>query len=96
VVEPRQLQVATIVTAAKSDDAQAHPTQGTRVMLSDGSELTGVVGITLRADVNSMWTAIIEVMPQVVPSITANAEVKVIDITALKDSSRQYATVSAD
>jgi hypothetical protein len=92
----KHVRVATIIPAPQKDGNASHPTQGTRVLLSDGSELDGVVSITLSAAPNGLWAATIEVMPQVVPSITANAEVKVIDITALKDESRQYAAVSAD
>ena len=88
--------VATIIPAPPKDGNSCHLTQGTRVLLDDGSELDGVVSITLSAVSNGLWSATIEVLPQVVPSITANAEVKVIDITALKDESSQYAAVSAD
>ncbi|WP_341520723.1 hypothetical protein AABC73_20580 [Pseudomonas sp. G.S.17] len=92
----KRVRVATIIPAPQRDGNSCHMTQGTRVLLDDGSELDGVVSITLRAEPNGLWAATIEVMPQVVPSITANAEVKVIDITALKDESREYAAVAAD
>ena len=38
-------------------DGKATSTQGTRVMLGDGSELSGVTKIVLTAEVNSIWQA---------------------------------------
>lgn len=43
----------------------ATPSQGTRVFLSDGSELQGVFRVELTADVGGLWRGVIHVYPQV-------------------------------
>jgi hypothetical protein len=46
---------------------------GTKVMLSDGSELTDVTSITLTALPGNTWQATITVRPQRIEPITAQA-----------------------
>jgi hypothetical protein len=43
--------------------AGVHHANGTKVLLDDGSYLEGVKSITLKAEVNQPWKAIIEVHP---------------------------------
>ncbi|HEY0290704.1 MAG TPA: hypothetical protein VGC62_27485 [Pseudomonas sp.] len=94
--DSKQLKIATIIPAPTKDGSGCHLTQGTRVLLSDGSELSGVISINLSAEANGVWTALIEVHPQVIPTITAVADIREVDITALQDESRVYAAVAAD
>lgn len=84
---PNKLQVATIIPGEKSSDTSVHLARGTKVILSDGSELSGITGITLRADAGGLWKAWIEVYPQIVPIINAQAEV---EVAGLDDEYRQY------
>lgn len=37
------------------------PTRGTRVILNNGAELSGITGITIKACVQGVWTAKVEV-----------------------------------
>ncbi len=55
--------VVSIVPKIKSDDGRFHLTQGTQVLLDDGSCLEGVTKITLVAEVGMPYKAIIEVLP---------------------------------
>jgi hypothetical protein len=81
-------------------------TQGTKVLLEDGSELEGVYRIVLRAEVNDIWTAEIHCHPSMA-EITAWASVHSdkpnwwsrlwsklkggdIDVTKLDSGSREY------
>lgn len=89
------LKVATIIPGEKADGSSFHPAQGTKVVLSDGSELTGVTGITLRAEVGGIWKAVIEVYPDRVLAITADAEAHVVEATAMSDECRRYALITA-
>lgn len=82
--DAKTLRVATIAPGPQSDPNSPHLTRGTKVILSDGSELGGVTGISLRADPDGLWKAIIEVWPHEVPSI-------MVEVTALADEHRQYA-----
>lgn len=54
--------VVSIVPAQSNSDG-CHRANGTRVLLSDGSELKGVAKVTLVAEVGELWKAIIEVHP---------------------------------
>ena len=55
--------VVSIIPPQKEGDKHAHLAQSTKVLLDDGSYLEGVVSITLKAEVNHPWKAIIEVYP---------------------------------
>ncbi|KPZ25711.1 hypothetical protein NLO83_04310 [Pseudomonas tremae] len=85
------LKVATIAPGPQSHPGSPHLAQGTKVILSDGSELTGVTRITLRAEAGDVWKAIIEVHPQTVQIIAAEADTCVVDCTSLNDERRRYA-----
>lgn len=65
--------VATIIPAASLSPNSPLPTMGTRVMLSDGSELTGITSITMTAEPCGVWKATITVMPHRVEPITVDA-----------------------
>ncbi|KGS16302.1 hypothetical protein [Pseudomonas coronafaciens] len=71
--DAKTLKVATIIPGPQSRPDGPHLVQGTKVILSDGSELSGVTGVTLRAEPNGLWKATIEVFPHEVPTITALA-----------------------
>lgn len=82
--DTKTLRVVTIVPGPQESPNAPHQAQGTKVILSDGSELGGVTGVTLRADVGGLWKAIIEVYPHEVPTF-------MVEVTALADEDRQYA-----
>ena len=65
--------VPTIIPAASLHPTSPVPTMGRRVMLSDGSELTGITSITMTAEPGGVWKATITVMPHLVDPITAEA-----------------------
>ncbi|KPC32538.1 Uncharacterized protein ABJ99_4561 [Pseudomonas syringae pv. cilantro] len=71
--DTKTLKVATIIPGPQSNPNGPHLAQGTKVILSDGSELSGVAGVTLRAEAGGLWKATIEVYPREVPTITALA-----------------------
>lgn len=50
-------------------------TQGTKVLLADGSELGGITKITLTADINDVWRAQIEVIPSMNAMAGVEAEI---------------------
>lgn len=77
--DSKRLNVATIIPGQPNEGSSVHMANGTRVMLSDGSELSGVVSVTLRAEAGGVWMASIEVRPAVVPSINVQAETHVVD-----------------
>lgn len=93
--EESPLRVATIIPGPKSSPGVAHHTKGTKVILSDGSELSGVTRITLHAEVNDVWRAVIEVYPDTVQVIAAEANTCVVEVTALSDEQRRYAMAKA-
>jgi hypothetical protein len=89
--EVSQLKVVTIKPGPASGGGVAHHTKGTRVILSDGSELSGVTRITLHAEPNDVWKAVIEVYPETVQVVAAEATTCVVEVTALSDEQRRYA-----
>lgn len=91
----KSLAVATIVPAPKNSPDSAHQAMGTKILLSDGSELGGVTSVVLKASVESgVWEAVITVLPREIPTVGANAEFVELDVSDLKDESRQYARVA--
>ncbi|WP_236247808.1 hypothetical protein [Pseudomonas mosselii] len=92
--QSKSLAVATIVPAPQKSPGGAHAVMGTKVLLSDGSELGGVMSVELKASVDSgVWCAVITVLPREIPQVTAEAQVVEVDVSSLKDESRQYARV---
>lgn len=73
--QANSLSVVTILPALSQNLSQAQPVQGTKVILSDGSELTGITGLTLTAKAGGVWEATITVLPKVIQSVVVNAEV---------------------
>lgn len=73
--QANSLSVVTILPSPSQSPNQAQPAQGTKVILSDGSELTGITGLTLTAKAGGVWEANITVLPKVVQSVVVNAEV---------------------
>uniref|UniRef100_A0A7C1X4M6 Uncharacterized protein n=1 Tax=Pseudomonas graminis TaxID=158627 RepID=A0A7C1X4M6_9PSED len=86
-----QLKVVTISPGPASAGGMAHHTKGTKVILSDGSELSGVTRITLHAEPKDVWKAVIEVYPETVQVVAAEATTCVVEVTALADEQRRYA-----
>ena len=93
--------VATIIPSASLNPNSPQPTMGTRVMLSDGSELEGVTSITMTAEPGGVWKATITVLPHNVEPITAEVMVvestealapgeQLLDITSVADRVRRY------
>lgn len=91
----KSLAVATIVPAIKSHPDSPHPVMGTKVLLSDGSELNGVMSVELKASVESgVWHAVITVLPREIPTICANTRFVEVDISDLKSTAREHARVA--
>lgn len=67
----------TIKPATYEGGAACLKTNGTQVVLEDGSVLSGVTKITLTAEVNSVWTAEIEchVEPPLLEGVLAQIKV---------------------
>ncbi|MEN5032940.1 hypothetical protein [Pseudomonas sp. Ps21-P2] len=93
--------VATIIPAPSLSPNSPLPTMGTRVMLSDGSELTGITSITMTAEPGGVWKATITVMPHYVEPVTAEVMVveaveavspdeQLFEVTATSDRVRRY------
>lgn len=62
-METNQKFLATVIPP-ESLESGATRTQGTRVVLDDGTELTQVTGIILEAQVNSLWHGTITCHPK--------------------------------
>ncbi len=89
--QSKSLAVATIVPAPNTNPNSPHHAMGTKVLLSDGSELDGVLSIELKASAdNPVWHAVITVLPREIPVVTADAQVDQIEITSLMSRSREY------
>lgn len=89
--QSKSLAVATIVPAPNTNPNSPHLAMGTKVLLSDGSELEGVLSIELKASVDHpVWHAVITVLPREIPVVTTDAQVDQIDVTTLMSDSRQY------
>ncbi|EKT4528887.1 hypothetical protein QEM33_001443 [Pseudomonas putida] len=89
--QSKSLAVATIVPAPNTNPNSPHLATVTKVLLSDGSELEGVLSIELKASVdNPVWHAVITVLPREIPVVTVDAQVDQIDVTSLMSDSRQY------
>lgn len=88
------LRVATIVPAENQKPGQPQIANGTKVLLSDGSELTGVTSVTLTATAGGLWQATITVMPETVHAVTAEAQINVAEVTDLSHTSQHYERVS--
>ena len=89
--QKNSLSVVTILPPSKQKPSQAQMVQGTKVMLSDGNELTGVTAVTLSAKAGGVWEATITVLPEIIQSVNAEAHIVEVDITDLMSQSRQYA-----
>ncbi len=65
---------------------------GTKVLLSDGSELQGVLSVELKASLESgVWHAVITVLPREAPIVSAKAQVVEAGVSSVNDESNQYA-----
>lgn len=94
--QSKSLAVATIVPPPKTNPDCAHLVMGTKVLLSDGSELEGVTSVELKASVDSgVWQAVITVLPREIPIVTAEAQIDVIEATSLMSDSREYRQVTS-
>ena len=89
------LSVVTILPPPNQSPGSIQPAQGTKVMLSDGSELARVHSVELKAEAGGAWKAIITVSPEIIQPVNAEAEIVVVDITDMKAQSRTYAGIDA-
>jgi len=89
------LRVATIVPAQNQNPGHPQIANGTKVLLSDGSELAGVISVTLTATAGNLWQATITVMPERVHQVTAEANIVEVETTDLASLSRTYARAEA-
>lgn len=94
--QKNSLSVVTILPPPTQTSGSAQTVMGTRVILSDGSELDRVQAVTLTAKAGGVWEATITVLPKIIEPVTAEATIHVSDVTSLSDESRQYAKVSND
>ena len=93
--QSNSLSVVTILPPPNQKPGSAQMVQGTKVMLSDGNELTGVTAVTLSAKAGGVWEATITVLPEIIQPVDAEAHIVEVDITDLKAQSRTYARVDA-
>ena len=89
--QSNSLSVVTILPPPNQKPDSAQMAQGTKVMLSDGSELTGVTGITLKANAGGVWEATITVLPKIIQPVNAEVNIVEVDVTDLQSHSRSYA-----
>lgn len=89
--QKNSLSVVTILPTPNQKSGRAQMAQGTKVMLSDGSELSGVTSVTLSAKAGGVWEATITVLPKIIQPVNAEAHIVEVDITDLKSQSRQHA-----
>lgn len=72
--DAKTLTVVTIVPAEKAGDSRAHFARGTKILLSDGSELSARE-VTISTHKDGLWIASIEVLMELAPTFVAQAEV---------------------
>ena len=93
--QKNSLSVVTILPPPNQSPGSIQLAQGTKVMLSDGSELARVHSVELKAEAGGAWRAIITVWPEIIQPVNAEAEIVVVDVTDMKARSRIYAGVEA-
>ena len=91
--QKNSLSVVTILPSPSQIPGSIQMAQGTKVMLSDGSELARVHSVELKAEAGGAWKAIITVLPEIIQPVNAEAEIVVVDITDMKAQSHTYARV---
>lgn len=91
--QSNSLSVVTILPPPNQKPGSPQMVQGTKVMLSDGSELSGVTAVTLSSKAGGVWEATITVLPKIIQPVNAEAHIVEVDITDLKSLSRQHARV---
>ncbi|UZE12775.1 hypothetical protein [Pseudomonas sp. B21-053] len=89
--QQNSLSVVTIVPSPNQKLGSAQLVQGTKVMLSDGSELTGVTSVTLTANAGGVWQATITVLPRIIQPVSVEAEFVEVEVTDLNSPGREYA-----
>ena len=85
------LSVVTILPPPSQSPGSVQLARGTKVMLSDGSELARVKSVELKAEADGVWKAVITVYPEIIQPVNAEAEIVVVDITDMEAESRTYA-----
>ena len=93
--QKNSLSVVTILPPPSQSPGSIQMAQGTKVMLSDGSELARVHSVELKAEAGGAWKAIITVHPEIIQPVNAEVEIVEVDITDMKAQSRTYARVEA-
>ena len=90
--EPKNsLSVITILPPRRQKPGSAQMAQGTRVMLSDGSELARVQSVELKAEAGGLWVAVITVYPEIIQPVIAEAHIVEVEVADLQSQSRAYA-----
>ena len=92
--QSNSLSVVTILPPSNQKPGSAQLAQGTKVILSDGSELARVKSVELKTDAGGVWKAIITVYPEIIQPVNTEAEIVTVDITDMKAQSRTYAITS--
>ncbi|MGO2452567.1 hypothetical protein [Pseudomonas taetrolens] len=93
--QKNSLSVVTILPPPSQSPGSIQMAQGTKVMLSDGSELARVHSVELKAEAGGAWKAIITVWPEIIQPVNAEVEIVEVDITDMKAQSRTYARFEA-
>jgi len=89
--EPKNsLSVVTILPPPNQNPGSVQMAQGTKVMLSNGSELSRVQSVTLSAKAGGMWEATITVLPEIIQPVNAEAHIVEVEVTDLKSRSRTH------
>ena len=89
--EPKNsLSVVTILPPPNQNPGGVQMAQGTKVMLSNGSELNGVQSVTLSAKAGGVWQATITVLPEIIQPVNAKAHIVEVEVTDLQSQSRTY------
>lgn len=90
--EPKNsLNVVTILPPLNQKPGSVQLVQGTRVMLSDGSELARVQSVELKAEAGGLWVAVITVYPEIIQPVIAEAHIVEVEVTDLQSQSCAYA-----
>ena len=89
--QKNSLSVLTILPPPSKSPGSIQLAQGTKVILSDGSELARVQSVELKAEAGGVWTAVITVYPEIIQPVSAEAEIVVVELSDMKAESRTYA-----
>lgn len=89
--QQNSLSVVTILPPPNQKPGSAQMVQGTKVMLSDGSELSRVQSVELKAVSGGLWQAVITVLPEIIQPVSAEAQFIEVDVTDMSSQGRMFA-----